>query len=109
MKSKAIKNINFLNLLSDYSKNSPRQFKTLLENSSKHEVKAISEIIFNILNRHLKSASFKKLQRHRNILRKIDDLKYPDSKKNILLKKGRGFLLPLLSVAIPALLQLFKR
>ena len=90
MKSKAIKNINFLNLLSDYSKNSPRQFKTLLENSSKHELKAVSEIIINILNGHLKSDSFKKLRRHRNILRKIGDLKYPDSKKIYIIEKRSG-------------------
>ena len=110
MSSKAIKNINYLKLLTDYSKKSPKQFKALLDNSNDQELKAITEIIFNLLQGHLKCKGVKKLKKHKNILRNIADRTCSNKKTKIhQIKKGKGFLFPLLAAAIPALLQIFNK
>lgn len=109
MRSKAIKNINYLKLLTDYSKSSPSQFKVLLNNSNSNELKAITEIIFNLLQGHLKCKGIKKFKKHKSILRNIADRNCSKKKKILLIKKGRGFLFPLLAAAIPAILQMFTK
>ena len=43
-----MKNIHFIQLLTSY-RLKPKQFKKLLEYASKHEINAITEIIFNVL------------------------------------------------------------
>ena len=109
MKPKAIKNIHFLKLLSDYSKNSPRQFKLLLELSNKQEITAISELIFNLLQGHLKCKGLqKKIERYKHSLRKLANKNYPDKEKRTIIKRGRGFIVPLLAATIPAIIQLFR-
>ena len=52
-KSVAYKNINFIKLLIDHRKN-PRHFKKLIKHSTENEINAITEIIYNFLQGHLK-------------------------------------------------------
>ena len=52
-KSLAYKNINFIKLLTDYHKN-PKQLKKLIKHCTDNEVNAVTEIIYNFLQGHLK-------------------------------------------------------
>ena len=105
----AIKNLTYLKLLHQYSKNSPRQFKILIENSSTKELKAVCELILNILHGKLQVSGVSRLKIYKNNLRNLSNKKLPLVKRRQFLKHGRGFILPLLSMGLPALINLFKK
>ena len=104
--SLAYKHIHFIQLLADYSRD-PKQFKKLVNSSSLSEVNAITEIIINFLQGHIKCDT-KKYTRYKKFLRfvgnKANSFK---RRKKYLLSKGHGVIAPLLSIAIPALISLF--
>lgn len=104
----AIENIDFLKLLIKYKRN-PLQFKQLIHNSSNSELDSITEIIFNYLQGNLEFNK-NKFKSHANFLRLIGDKKrsFKNRRKDIL-KKGSGILLPLISMAIPVLLNMFGK
>ena len=113
-KSTALKNLDFLRLLSVYSKKNinTKKFKSLLLHSSANEIKAISEIIYNYIHGNLKckSANTNKLARYKKNLRSLSDKKASSKSKRLILQRtGRGFLFPILTAAIPALISLFKK
>ena len=104
-KSLAYKNINFIKLLTDYHKN-PKQLKKLIKHCTDNEVNAVTEIIYNFLQGHLK-CNAKKFKKQKNFLRLVGDKKKSTkSRRKAILSKG-GSLLGLLSIAVPALASLF--
>ena len=104
-KSVAYKNINFIKLLTDYHRN-PKQFKKLIKHCSDTEVNAITEIIYNFLQGHLK-CNPKKFKKQKNFLRLVGNKKKSaKSRRKAILSKG-GSLMSLLSIAVPALVSLF--
>ena len=105
----AIKNLSYLKLLGEYSKKSPLQFKTLIKNSSDNEIKAVCELILNILHGKLPVSDVSKLKRHKNKLRHLTANNLTSKKRKSYITRGRGFMLPLLSLGIPALISLFKK
>ena len=112
-KSLAYSHVHFLSLLSKYANGSltkKNQFKNLILNASDAEINALSELILNILKGNLPCKKSKFVKNKASHIRIIGDKKNPIKKrKNILIKKGHGFILPLLSVAIPALIDLFSK
>ena len=104
-KSVAHCNLNFIKLLTDYRKN-PKQFKKLVKHCSNKEVDAITEIIFNFLRGHLR-CDRKKYKKQANFLRLVGNKqKSNKQRRKAILSKGNG-IIPLLSVAVPALIALF--
>ena len=107
-KCMAMKKIHFIQLLTSY-RSKPKQFKKLLECASKHEINAITEIIFNVLKGTL-PCNKKKLIKKASYLRYIANKKNPlNKRKSYLIKKGNGILAPLLSLTVPALIRLFSK
>ena len=104
-KSLAYENINFIKLLVDYRKK-PKHFKRLIKQSGDEEVNAITEIIYNFLQGHLK-CNEKKFKKQATFLRLVGNKKKSlKSRRKAILSKG-GSLLTLLSIAVPALVSLF--
>lgn len=107
-KNKGVENIEFLKLLVKYRKN-PNQFKKLIQNSTNSELDSITEIIFNYLQGtlNLNKAKFK---RHADFLRLIGDKHQSfKNRRKYILKKGSGILVPLISMAIPVLLNMISK
>ena len=109
-KSLALKNINFIQLLTDYAAK-PKQFKKLIACATNEELNAISEVILNILKGNLPCGGDKsKIGKQANYLRYIANRTVPSNKRKIvLIKKGNGLIGPLLAVAIPAIIKLFSK
>ena len=104
----AIENIDFLKLLVKYKKN-PHQFKKLIRNSSNSELDSITEIIFNYLQGNL-NLDKKRFKRHADFLRLIGNKqKSFNSRRRYILKKGSGIILPLISMAIPFLMNMISK
>lgn len=90
----------------------PKLRRMILEKSNLQLTKAIVECIENVLkgNIALEESCFKKLQKHKNILRKVS--KAPNKlsqKKKVIVQKGGAFLpallLPVVTVLAEKLLQ----
>ena len=107
----ASKNIDFLKLLVSYRQKS-KKFKNLIKCASPEELNAISEIVLNVLKGILpyKPPSIK-FARHKEYLRFIGNPKKNSAtkRKNALVSKGRGVIVPLLSAAIPILIEMFSK
>ena len=107
----ASKNIDFLKLLVSYRKNS-KKFKNLIKCASTEELDAVSEIVLNVLKGILpyKPPNIK-FARHKEYLRFIGNPKKNSARKrkNALVSKGRGVIVPLLSAAIPILIEMFSK
>ena len=106
----ALKHIDYIKLLASYKKNS-KQFKNLIKCASNDELNAISEVVLNVLQGTLPFSSSKnKFSKYANYLRYIGDYKKSSTKKRkALVSRGHGIIAPLLSVAIPLLLDIFKK
>ena len=107
----ASKHINFIKLLASYRKKS-KQFKSLIKCASTEELDAISEVVLNILRGILPFESQKiKFAKYANYLRFISNPQKNSSlkRKKALISKGRGIVAPLLSVAIPLLMDMFSK
>lgn len=80
--------------------------QAILNTLTKDETLALIEIVFNILKGHLRipAKTKTKLDRHRNILRKLITPLSWKSKKRIIIQKGSG-ILPLI---LPAVAGLFS-
>lgn len=104
-RSVAYRNINFVKLLTDHHKN-PKQIKKLIKYCTDNEINAITEIIYNFLQGHLK-CDIKKFKKQAGFLRLVGN-KYKSLKtrRRAILSKGSG-LLSLLTIAVPALIKLF--
>ncbi len=89
----AIKHLAYLKLLSEYcNQKSPAQFKALVNSSSPRELKAVCEIILNVLQGKL-PAPVAKLKKYRNTIRTLADTKLgAKPRKRHLKRSGRGFL-----------------
>ena len=105
----AIKNLSYLKLLEEYCKKTPIQFKTLIKNSSNNELKAVCELILNILHGKLPVSNVNKLKRYEIKLRHLTTGNLSSIERKSYITCGRGFMLPLLSLGIPALIRLFKK
>ena len=104
----AIKHLSYLKLLAEYCQSSPKQFKSLINSSTNHELKAICEIILNILHGKLKVSNISKLKKHKKSYRYLSNSNLSAIKRKKYLRHGRGFLAPLLTLGLPALISLFK-
>lgn len=85
----------------------------MLENACDDFVMCLCEISQNTLNSTvpLTNCQYKKLLRHKSILRKLIDKKIPvKKKKSVILRQKGGFILPLLAPILGAIVQgiLFK-
>ena len=106
----APKHIHFLTLLSQYCRQkNPSQFRALINNSSDRELKAICELILNILHGRLKVSNISKLKKFKENYWHLSNPHLSTPSRKRYLKRGRGFLAPLLGVALPALISLFKK
>ena len=106
----ALKHIDFIKLLISY-KNNSKQFKNLIKCSSKDEIDAISEVVLNILKGILPFTGAKiKFGKHADFLRFIGNTQKNSAMKRrkALLSRGRGIIAPLLSVAVPLLIEFFS-
>ena len=107
----ALKHIDFIKLLISY-KNNSKQFKNLIKCASREELDAISEIVLNILKGILPFEGPKiKFAKYAQYLRFIGDPQNNSAanRKRALLSKGRGIVAPLLSIAVPLLMDIFSR
>ena len=100
-----------LPLLQLVYKSSPSVRRSIISNATQDFISALCEIALNLLkgNIPLNPKQFSQLKKSKTLIRFIAD------KKNKLLKKKKkinqkgGFLLPLLSAAIPLITGLFNR
>ena len=108
----AYKHIDFIKLIVKH-KNSSNRIKGLINQASSEEINTISEIVHNFLSGclPLSKESQKYFCKNANFLRFVGGQKKSGSKKRKLLcsKKGGSIIAPLLSIAIPVLLDLFNR
>ena len=107
----ASKHINFIKLLCSYRKKS-KQFKSLIKCASTEELDAISEVVLNILRGILPFESQKiKFAKYAKYLRFIGNPKKnsPLKRKKALISRGRGIVAPLLSIALPLLMDMFSK
>ena len=107
----ALKHIDFIKLLTSYRKKS-KQFKSLIKAASREELDAISEVILNILRGILPFEEPKiKFAKYAKYLRFIENPQKNSAvkRKKALLSKGRGIVAPLLSIAIPLLMDIFSK
>lgn len=105
----ALKRKDYLSLLSK-SKSKKRR-DALINLATSQEILAIVECILNILQGNVKipAGQFKKLKRHKNILRDLVRRKTSIKKKRSILKQKGGSILPmLLPLALNTLTSLFK-
>lgn len=82
----------------------PRKHRDILLHSTPDFIRALCEIALNLLkgNIPLTPSLFKKLKRQKGIIRLLADKKIGLKRKRLTLEKQTGgFLLPLLSAAIP--------
>ena len=108
----AYKHIDFIKLIVKH-KNNPNRIKGLMNLASSQEINTISEIVHNFLSGSLplsKDAQ-KYFCKNAKFLRFVGAQKKSGSKKRKLLcsTKGGSIIAPLLSIAIPILLDLFNR
>ena len=107
----ASKHIDFIKLLSSYRKKS-KQFKSLIKAASTEELDAISEVVLNILRGILPFEPQKiKFAKYAKYLRFIGNPQKNSApkRKKALVSKGRGIVAPLLSIAIPLLMDIFSK
>ena len=106
----APKNIHFLSLLNQYcAQKNPSQFRNLINCSSKSELKAICELILNILRGNLEVSNIDKLKKYKSNYRHLSNPHLTTLARRRYIKRGKGFIAPLLGVALPALISLFKK
>ena len=108
----ALKHIDFIKLLASYREKS-KQFKSLIKCASTEELNAISEVVLNILRGVLpfETSKKQKFAKHAKYLRFIGNPQKNSAtkRKKALISKGRGIVAPLLSVAIPLLMDIFSK
>ena len=103
------KHLNFLCLL---SKAHPRQQRALLETAEPDQIRAICEVVYNVLhgNIHIPDVIKEDLKPHKDKLRGIADKKVSyNSKKKILVQTGSGVWASLIPIAISAISGLIKK
>ena len=107
-----LKHIDFIILLASYREKS-KQFKSLIKCASTEELNAISEVVLNILRGILpfETSKKQKFAKHAKYLRFIANPQKNSAtkRKKALISKGRGIVAPLLSVAIPLLMDIFSK
>ena len=107
-KAVACRHLEFLKLLSRFG-NNKKQFKLIISRAAKSELDAVSEIILNFLNGHIK-CNVKKYRRHSTSLRNIANRSNTSkARKKNMLRAGHGVILPLISLALPILLNILKK
>jgi len=89
----------------------PQLRKAIIKNCSSELVKTISECVLNVLrnNLQLTACQKKRLQKFKGPLRALADNRVSISSKKRLLNQRGGFLVPLLSVILPAITSLIFR
>ena len=106
-----IKHKSFIKKLSDIKKNKTKLLH-LIKNSKAGEIKALSELTFNILNGGVYCSKNRKriLKPHVYYMRLLGDRKSAIKKKRKVLLKGNGiFLSTLLPIAISTIVGLMKK
>ena len=106
----APKNINYLSLLNQYcAQKNPSQFRNLINCSSKNELKAICELVLNILRGSLEVSNINKLKKYKSNYRHLSNPHLSTPARRRYIKGGKGFIGPLLALAVPSLISLFKK
>ena len=106
----APKNINYLSLLNQYcAQKDPSQFKNLINCSSNNELKAICELVLNILRGSLEVSNIDKLKKYKSNYRHLSNPHLSTLARRRYIKRGKGFIGPLLALAVPSLISLFKK
>ena len=98
------KHKDYLSLLTKCIKNKIRR-NYLIDFANKDELKAISEVMLNVLSGNIKLTPkiLRKLKRERHYIRKLTHKKIPDIQKKRILKQKGGFLpliLPLVGTVL---------
>jgi hypothetical protein len=89
----------------------PKLRKVILSNYNKELLHSIFDCALNVLNGNLtlKPCAKRKLRKHKTVHRKIADKRLPLAAKRKTIVQRGGFLLPLLSAALPLLANLLLR
>ena len=83
----------------------PKLRKAIVSNCDRELVNSICESVLNVLNGNVPFSECvaRKMRKHRAVLGKVADNRFPISGKKKLIVQRRGFLLALLSAVLPAL------
>ena len=107
----ALNHIDFVKLLPKTCRNK-RKFKKIISKATNNEIQAVSEICHNLLKGGIPCSlkNKQKLKKHVKDIRFISIKNTPiGKKKSLLTKKGSGFFLPLIPIAVAALTKLLTR
>jgi len=99
-------------LIKLYTLKNNKERTKLLKKSRKCLIKAISEIVHNCLAGNIPMTQCKrnKLKRYRKILKKLGDKELSlNSKRNLLVQKGSGYLTVLIPIALEVLSHFLLR
>ena len=85
------------------ARSKPKTAKLILQNASSGLIESIRQVILNTLNGvvQLKPAQLKALKKYRARLRAISKTTTPASKRKVIIQKGHGFIIPLLTAVLP--------
>lgn len=105
MSDRLCRNLPLLKLL---LKSSPKQRRVILQSATDDFVVALCELALNLLHGHipLKHVQYQKLKKKKREIKIVADKKISVGRKRRLINQQGGFLLPLLSVAIPFITSL---
>ena len=94
-----------LAMLRRLRKSGVKDRKKLLKNADKNLVQCICDCAYNCINRNVpvSPAQYKKLARHKNILRRLCKKGETWKKKKQVITQSGGFLLPLLAPVLASL------
>ena len=110
MKCLATQHYEFIRSLPKQCKNK-KWLKNVISNAANSEIQALSEICYNLLKGNIPCSLNRKkqLSKHvrdiRFIANKKESLK---GKKKLIVKRGSGFILPLIPFALAAITKLFS-
>lgn len=105
MSERLVRNLSILKLL---LKATPKQRRVILEAATDEFIVTLCEVALNVLhgNVPLTPQQYQRLKRRRNEIKIVADKKVGVRRKRRLINQQGGFLLPLLSVAIPFITSL---
>jgi len=97
-------------IITSYKRSLPRLRKAIIENSDRNLVLGKAELALIVLNGNCKNfrCGADRLRKHKNVQRRLVDKGIAIRKKKKLIVQRGGFLLPLLTAALSALLILIQ-
>ena len=85
------------------ARSKPKTAKLTLQNASSGLIESIRQVILNTLNGvvQLKPTQLKALKKYKARLRAATSRTTPASKRKVIIQKGHGFIIPLLTAVLP--------